>query len=292
MKTLYITLTTLLITTQAMSAVDLKKQDVKLASVLTMEQKQDYFGAVLTSAQASAEILNQIHVDEIVKTIDTKMTEIRNEVVTHKYNTAGNFSFLLGMVSANAQAKWDSATIVTTNPEEVDGFSRKISSDFRSVQSDLKLFVKANEIALAYAKAFALKTVQLGTKLSATDRKNLLPLIKSSVQFSQQLRFLGAQNILKCIETNYADRARSGSANINLLFMSFSLAADDSQLAHTTKNCSGSTQMAEVSDSILISAKLSKLDTLINSYQKELGLLEVAESKAEAYPTWGSPHYK
>lgn len=292
MKPTYLTLIAFILTTKAFAMVDLKKQEYKLASILVMEQKQDYFGAVLTAAQSSAEILNQLRVDEVVTSVESKLKEIRNEVVINHYSESTSGSILFGLLSGYAKRSWDSATIITANPEEVDGFSRKISTDFRSMQNTLKNYVQKNETALAYAKAFALKTVQLSTKLSAADRQNLLPMIKTAVQFSQQLRFLGEQNILKCIETNYANRSKSTSSGIGGLLLSFNISASESQVAHTTQSCSGSVNTAEVSESVLVSAKLSRLDLLIWSYQKQLGLLEVVETKAEHYETWGSPSFK
>jgi hypothetical protein len=247
---------------------------------------------VLTSAQASAEILNQLRVDEIVASIDTKMTEIRNEVITHRYNQSSGFSALFGLFTGQAQRSWDSATIITANPDEVEGFSRKTVTDFRNLQNTLKTYVVQNEMALAYAKAFALKTAQLAARLSKEDRKNLLPMIKTSIQFSQQLRFFGAQNVLNCVETNYVNRSSSYSAGLSSFLFSFGISEESSQVAHTTRDCSSSVNTTEVSESIVISAKLSKLDHLIASYQKQLGLLEVAEAKAEPYQTWGSPSFK
>jgi hypothetical protein len=292
MKHLYLTVTALLMASQVFAAVDLKKQNSKLSGVLALEQKQEYFEAVLTSAQASAEILNQLQVDEVVTSVESKLNEIRNEVVTKHYSNSGSFSFLFGLISGGAQKSWDSAEIITANPQEVDGFSAKISSDFRTLQSKLIQFVVSNENSLAYAKAFALKTAQLAVKLSPQDRKNLLPLIKTTIQFSQELKFFGAQSILKCVQTNYADRSSSENYNLGGLLLSFGLSKQEDQTAHTTQNCSSSVATTETSESILISSKLNRLDVLIASYQKQLGLLEVVETKAEPFQTWGSPHYK
>lgn len=305
MKPIYLTLTTLLFTSLVFAGpapqkinmptiqkVDIQELEKKLSEVLALEQKQEYFEALLISMNFSAQILNQLRVDEVVAYTESTLTEFRQEVITNRYTAKNSFSALFGLISGGSSVSTDTAKIITTNEKEVSEFPGKIKTDFTVLQNKLMAYVRNNELGLAYAKAFALETARLATLLPAQSRDNLLPLIKHTIQFSQRLQFFGEQSIVKCLETHYADRVKSSSYSLGGLLLSLDISSEKTQLAHTEQSCSSSSNTTSLGEGAIMSVKLSKLDILIASSLRQLGLLEVVEAKAEPYQTWGSPYYK
>ena len=63
------------------------------------------------------------------------------------------------------------------------------------------------------------------------------------------------------------------------------------QMAHTEKACTHSSAKTKVSEIELISAKIFIVDSILKQYNEKLGLMEIQESKAPYYPTWGLSDY-
>lgn len=296
MKKLFLIKIILLLTMQSYAkSLDLIPQQESIKTILELEKEGRLQEALLTSASAADLLANDLKVDQIAARVDSHLNEIRNEVVVSKHSDNRGLSLFFGLLPIfSYNRKWDTAKILTANPEAVAAFPAKVSSDFQKLQKNLTEYVKENELGLVYIKAFAAKTVELATRLNSNDRTKLTPLVHSIVQKAQLLTFWGAQSISHCITTNYTHR--KNSENVSML-LSFRLGLTghfkkiNEQMAHTEKACTHSSAKTKVSEIELISAKIFIVDSILKQYNEKLGLMEIQESKAPYYPTWGLSDY-
>lgn len=296
MKKLFLIKIILLLTMQSYAkGLDLTPQQESIKTILELEKEGRLQEAFLVSASASEQLISDLKVDQIAVSIDSQLDEIRNEVVISQHSEERGLSLFWGLLPIfSSNRKWDTAKIVTVNPQEVAAFPAKVASDFQKLQKNLTEYVKENELGLVYIKAFAAKTVELATRLNIKNRTQLASLVHSVVQKAQLLTFWGAQSISHCITTNYAHREKSQKIKMLLsldLLLTGHYNSNDKQLAYTEKQCSQSSAKAKVSEVEFISARIFIVDSALKHYNEKLGLMEIQESKAPYYPTWGLSDY-
>jgi hypothetical protein len=278
---------TIFSTSQLFAAIDYDAQDFQLRSILEAERQTDYFRATFETIQASADILNELRIDQVVATTESKLVQIQKEVIASKNNQSASASLLFGLISLTASRSWDVSKIMTMNPVEVSSFPEKVKRDFQALQGELSEYIRTNELALIYAKVYTLKAIQMTLAMSPQERTYVLPHVKRSIQFSQQVQFFGWQNIATCISTDYAERSSQTSLNLGGFLGKFGFGQESQQFAHNETTCSTKSKSAGSSDDTSSAAKLRKLDMLIASYAKALSLKELTEVRASPQEFWG-----
>ena len=289
-KLIIIAATTVAASVSFAQNLNLKNYQSTLKQVVALEESGQTVQAMLLSAQSAQQISEGIGMSQKVASVDSVLQEMREEVVTSKSNASLSFR-LLFLGWGSGEAHWDTARIITTNPAEVAGFNRRAEADFSSLQKDLRSYVKKNELQITYAKAFSAKSLQLALSLSADQRQQFQGVIKRTWAQNQAMTFVGAQNIAHCINTQYANRSQGAGLNIDGLFLSFKFGYEREQLAYSETKCAASARETEVSDEVLLSAKIAQLDSVSTFYFKQLGLMELNEATAPYYPTWGNVHF-
>lgn len=291
MKKLFLIKIILLLSMQSYAkGLDLSAQQETLKTVLILEKEGHIQEALSHSANMVEQLIFDLKVDQMVVSIDSQLEEIRNEVIVSQHSRQTELRLFFGLLPIfSADKKWDTAKIITLNPEAVAGFPTKVALDFKKLQKNLKEYVKENELGIVYLKAFAAKTVELATKLDSKNRMQLSSLVHTIVQKAQLLTFEGGQSISHCITTNYANRESSEHLSI---LASFKYGASDKLLAHSEKQCTYSSNSTKVSEVEFISANIYTVDLILKHYNEKLGLMELQESAAPYYPTWGLKDYK
>lgn len=268
-------------------AVDFVAQENRLTSILTAEKNGQFFPAALDAIRASEELLNEAKVGEIVITVDSSLKEIRKEIIIEKRTQGASTNILFSLFTASFSSSRDISKIITTNPEEVAQFSRKVSDDFKVLQHRLFSYIESNEMTLAYAKAYTLKAVQMALAMHREERRSLMSQIKRNVQLTQTLQFFGAHFISKCLSTDYTRIESSDSLSIGGLFARIGLDQSVERQPYNLTTCNSTAKIDRQTESILVSAKLGKLDLLISHSMKQLGLTEVLEVDSTKPITWG-----
>lgn len=290
MKKQIITAMLLMTTGPAFAGSATKTYDATVSQITALESAGKMEQALFLAASASQQAVSIVGAEKVVTTTNTTLNEVRQQVITGQYHEGVGGS-LLGIIKGRADHSWDTAAILTTNPEEVEGFGQKTASDYASMQKGLLNYVKQNETTIVYAKLFAAKTLQLALKLSYDDLQSVRSTISATVQKAQLLTFYGRQDVVSCVTTNYADRDAKASFSIKSILFNLNMNSDAKQLAYRQEICDGSTHQAAVSEAAILSGRIGQADSLIEYYDQQLGLKEVQESHAPFYPTWGLPAY-
>lgn len=258
--------------------------------VLAHEQSGNILEALLISAKTSQQLSDELGVDTAVKEIFSEFTENRKEIVTKKETIGGKFRLLFLNVSGSETI--NTTKIFTTNPAEVTAFDKRTQDNFIQLQKSLAEYVKVNENAIIYTKAFAAKTLQLATLLDWENFKKVKNLVNTTAQKAMNMSFLGDQDILYCVATKHAKYSDEAHIKFSSLLLSFNLSVEEEHMKYEETSCEMEKQQTYATDALLISERIHHYDSLIAQYMKQAGLMELQNSQAPNYPTWGSPYYK
>lgn len=292
MKKLFLIKIILLLTVQTYAkSFDDTSQKKNIKIIMELEKAGRLQEALLTSAGAAEQLIYDLKVDQIAISIDSRLDEIRKELITARHSEEKGLSIFGFLPIISSNHKWDTAKIITVNPEMVSAFPAKIASDFQKLQNNLAEYVRDNEVGIVYIKAFAAKTVELSLRIGRDQRAQLAPLVHSTVQKAQLLIFWGAQRISHCITTNYAYRKDSKESamliDLSFLLPIASQSTTHEQMAYSEKECTYASAKAKMSEIEFISAKIFIVDAILKQYNEKLGLMELQDAKAPYYPTWG-----
>lgn len=253
-----------------------------------LEANQQFRQAALLAASAANQVAEEIRLSTVELTVETRLNEIKNEIIVKEKNQNASASLFFGLLSGSAFRTHDVTKIITANPEEVSGFPRKTANDFRKLQSDLVSYLKANELSIFYAKIFAAKSIQLAAKSSAQELNSVIEFIAITYKNVAQFSFVGEQHINTCTTTNFANTFTAEGLKISGIF-SLNLSQSEEQFAHSESSCATSVKQFAAAESHVISERLFVADLALRAQLKNLSLIQL-NATAPEYPTWGSPY--
>lgn len=266
---------------------DLAKSNQTIERVESLAKSGQHFLATLLATNSAAGILNQIGVDQTVSSIETQISEMRQQVVKERTTQKSGIDILFGLLTGGARQTYDVAEIITVNPEVVAQAPQKIGSDFGKLQAQLVSYVNQNERAIVYAKAFVVLALKSSLQLTADERQDIMAVVKRTVQLATRLEFKAVQNISNCVTTNYVNRSQDTGLSIGGWLFSFDLSDRKEQFAYTSKTCQSSSMRASVIDAQMYSLRIAQMDRLVKSYMARVELRAVVDAKAEDSPMWG-----
>jgi hypothetical protein len=288
MKKLITTFIFLNLSTASFASIDQTKYSNVLKDIKQDEQSKNFKVAALKAAGIANQIAAESHFDELIKTMTTALHENREEVITDTSSDHAGFN-IFGLISGSVYKKYDTAKILTTNPEEVQNFSRKAAKDFDRLQKELNKYIKKHETEIFYAKVFSAKSLELTAKISSRDIPQIYNYVTQTAQKMSTVSFSGVQNILKCTSTDYAERSTGEGIKLKILFSSLNLSTKKEHMAYSETICDSTSSTIESSEVISQSTSLMFADETLESAEDTLAL-KMLEAKAPSFPTWGSPY--
>lgn len=286
---LFIPIALCVLTTSALGGVNFRKYDESVKELAALEKAgQIRFGALKAAALAH-QLMDQTGQAGVIASVERTFLEKKKEVVTEETSLAASFKLFFGLVGGSAQASWDTAKLLTTNPEEVATYSSIKARDFLRLQKTLMKYLLKNETELFFAKIFAAKAVELTSKLPVEEVSAVYGYVMKSAQLVSAVSFSGFQTVTNCLQIDYADRASGWGIRLKGL-VSVRVGQQSTQIAHQETTCSQEQRESRAEELALNSADLMIADHILKEQNQILGLKLVRESSAPMYPTWGSPN--
>lgn len=297
---------------------------LNLISASAFAQSQTALETYFSTARQIREIHRKLGVNSVVQTINTTLTEVRNETVTEKFankhssSIGGSGSGLFGLLfsgsfgsSNESSSKWDVTKVLVQNPEEVATFNHRVRSELSGLQSQMLQYLDKNESDLIRLKELCVVNLAQAFQLmqdpkfqQATDPRFLQELA-TTARIATELTFHGQQVVTRCVQTNFAARVREGESKSNqnagfrLLFLDFSASSSSynysywEQVPHSDKSCSSSTNQISITpENTVFFVNLSYLDRMVEGWLKAVNVARLAVKDQVYYPTWGSPYYR
>lgn len=291
MKHLFLSILTLAATTSSFAAIKHRKYAPVLTEITALEQAGDLRAAALTAAIEAQTLADRGGFDEIVSSIETKLQENREEVVTESVRRGAGFSILFGLLGGSAHQNYDIARILTTNPSTVARFTSMKETQFRRLQGKIQAHAQKNETELFYAKALTAKALQVAAGLPHEELKEIYGYLTETAQRVSRVSFLGLQNITSCTQTDYAQRSRSWGVALSGI-ISFNIGESHNQNPYRETTCNRTTVTASESELALRSVDIMLADQALQLALSRLSLKMFDEATAPIYPTWGSSYIK
>lgn len=289
MKTLFFSVAFYVLTTSAFGGVNFKKYDASVKELAALETAgQIRFGALKAAALAH-QLIDRTGQASVIASVERTFLEKKKEVVTQETSLAASFKLFFGLLGGSAQASWDTAKLLTTNPEDVAMFSSIKARDFSRLQRTLTKHLLKNETELFFAKIFAAKALELTSKLPIEEVSEVYGYVMKSAQLVSAVSFSGFQIVTNCLQVDYADRANGWGIRLKGL-VSVRVGQQSTQNAHQETTCSQEQRESAVEELALNSADLMIADHILREQNQILGMKLVRESTAPMFPTWGSPN--
>lgn len=265
-----------------------KEYRQEIEFVNSAEARELYKAGALRAASAANKIAEDSQFDAMVISIDTNLSEQREEVISGTSKGKAGLS-LFGLFSASGSYKFDTVKILTTNADEVDAFSRKEAREFKKLQKKLQKFVRKNEPQVLAAKLFAAKAIELASKLPAAEIAEVYSVVTKAAQRVSKVSFIGLQNVQHCITTDHARSSRRSKVELSALVAWIS--AEKKETTHAYSETSCESRAVQVSSVVEGSYELLLADEYLESASDSLSLKILNEAEAPYFPTWGSSDY-
>lgn len=262
----------------------------KAEVIASLEKQGDLRNAALQASVAAMNISQSIGSERVVAQVESRLDEIRNEVVTAEYSGKASFSLFFGLFSGKVKGSYNVTELLVANPREVDGFPAKVQRDLARLRSDLLSYLQKNEAELANMKLFAAKGLDLASRLDSSNRAAVLPYVLKAKQLAQRFTVYGMQTVSHCITTNHAKTKNELGFKLNLLFVKLKFSGTEKNKAYSETSCESSSAMTSVNEAALLSPALINADLLLAQYDQSLGLSQLTQ-EAPYYPTWGLGSY-
>lgn len=289
MKTILSPLMLLALTSTTFASVNHKKFAKEWNQVVAMEKASQTKSAALKSALLVQEIAKNAKLDEMVASIDRTFVTKKKEVVTESDNFNFGFKILFGLIGGSAHSGWSTSEILTTNPQDVASYSAIKASDFSNLQKRLDSYIKNNETEIFYTKAFAIKALELTTKLKVSDASGIYPVVMKSAQQASNITFIGYQKVIECDQVDYAEVSNGWGIKLTGI-LKLNIGETETRQAHSVMTCSNGALEHSVTERALNSVDLMLADDLLRDANQTLQLKMLKEVEAEVYPSWGSPY--